>query len=132
MEYPRPSLTVDCVLIDDVGRILLIERNREPFAGSFALPGGFVDPSETVEQAAARELQEETGLVAEELSLLGVYSEPGRDPRGWVVSVAFLVRRWSGTLLAGDDASRAEFLSVDASTKLAFDHSSMLRAARQS
>lgn len=94
-EYPRPSLTVDVVLRTHEGKVLLIRRGEHPFMNDWALPGGFVRPGETVEAAALRELVEETGLrsatlAAPGLRLCGVFSEPGRDPRGWIVSNAFI------------------------------------------
>ncbi|WP_083567808.1 NUDIX hydrolase [Hyphomicrobium sp. CS1GBMeth3] len=77
-----PLLTVDCVAFDSRGRVLLIRRNNAPFSGHLALPGGFVDVGETVEEACRRELAEETGIKARALTLVGVYSDPERDPRG--------------------------------------------------
>src|SRR5215472_5440035 len=89
---PRnPSLAVDCVVFDPVGRLLLIRRKNPPFQGQYALPGGYVEYGETTERAAARELTEETGLTAINMSLIGVYSDPNRDPRGHVVSIAYVI-----------------------------------------
>jgi len=111
---------VDVVILSERG-VVLIRRASEPFAGQWALPGGFVEVGETVEEAAAREAAEETGLAVEVASLIGVYSEPERDPRGHNVSVAFLVRVLSGELAAATDAS--EVLVLDpSSVELAFDH----------
>lgn len=84
-----PLLTVDCVVLNPRGEVLLIERKNEPFRGHFALPGGFVDIGETVEDACRRELMEETGVKAGKLTLVGVYSDPNRDPRGHTASVVF-------------------------------------------
>jgi 8-oxo-dGTP diphosphatase len=93
MPLPRtPALTVDCVAIDGERRLLLIRRKNPPHAGKYALPGGFVDVGETVEDACRRELMEETGIKAGRLVLIGVYSNPGRDPRRHTCSVAFLTR----------------------------------------
>ena len=86
---------------------MLIKRDNPPFAGSYALPGGFVEVGETVEAAASREAREETGLAIELLGLVGIYSNPARDPRGHVVSAAFLARG-RGELLAGSDARSAQ------------------------
>jgi 8-oxo-dGTP diphosphatase len=86
-------LTVDVVVLahaTDIPSVLLIQRRNPPFAGSWALPGGFVEEGERVIDAAPRELAEETGLQVDELDLLGVYDTPGRDPRGWTVSVVYL------------------------------------------
>jgi 8-oxo-dGTP diphosphatase len=127
---PRgPALTVDGVLLED-GSVLLVRRRNPPFAGAYALPGGFVDYGETVEAAAAREVQEETGLVVAVERLVGVYSDPARDPRGHMVSVAFLVRRRGGTLAGADDADEARLFPLDALPALAFDHARILADAR--
>jgi len=118
-----PKLLVDVVIPSKDGRVLLIRRGSEPFEGRWALPGGFVEVGETVEEAAAREAEEETGLRVEILRLVGVYSAPNRDPRGHNVSCAFLARPTpeSGGLSAATDATEAGFL--DPSTvELAFDH----------
>jgi 8-oxo-dGTP diphosphatase len=80
MDYKQPSFSVDCVVFDPMDRLLLIRRKNPPFQGRYALPGGFIEYGETTESAAARELSEETALVATKLSLIGVYSEPNRDP----------------------------------------------------
>ena len=90
MSAPKtPLLTTDCVVRDANSRVLLIRRKNEPFKGAYALPGGFVDIGETVEAACRREVREETGLNVDALRLIGVYSDPGRDPRGHTVSVAY-------------------------------------------
>lgn len=128
-EYKQPSLTVDCVVFDNAGRLLLIERKHPPFQGQYALPGGFVDYDETTEQAAARELFEETGLVAKKLTLIGVYSDPHRDPRKHVISIAYLVSVIHYNPQAGDDAAKAEFLELYSG--LAFDHDDIVYAARR-
>jgi 8-oxo-dGTP diphosphatase len=111
---------VDVVIPSERG-VVLIRRGTEPFAGQWALPGGFVEVGETVEEAAARETAEETGLAVEVARLIGVYSEPERDPRGHNVSVAFLVRVLSGELAAATDASEVSVLNPS-SVELAFDH----------
>ena len=115
-----PKLMVDVVIPSERG-VVLIRRASEPFAGQWALPGGFVELGETVEEAAAREAAEETGLAVEVARLIGVYSEPERDPRGHNVSVAFLVRVLSGGLAAATDASEVSVLDPS-SVELAFDH----------
>jgi 8-oxo-dGTP diphosphatase len=129
MTYKNPSLSVDCVVFDDRGRLLLIRRRNPPFAGQFALPGGFVDYGETTEAAACRELLEETGLKAKDLRLIGVYSKPDRDPRGHTVSIAYLVTIEDGAPAAGDDAAEAEFRSDWRALDLAFDHDEIVRDA---
>src|SRR5258707_5503016 len=106
-----PSLVADSVVFDPNGRLLLIRRKRPPFPGRYALPGGFVECGETTEHAAARELAEETGLVAADVSLIGVYSDPHRDPRGHVESVAYRIAVTGHDLRAGDDAAEAAFIA---------------------
>ena len=124
-----PLLTVDVVLFDARGRVLLIKRGRPPFKGSYALPGGFVDVGEPVADAARRELMEETGVSAPKLMLLGVYSEPKRDPRGHTVSVVFWGRSRSVVAVAGDDAAEVEWVANWRQTTLAFDHGQILADA---
>lgn len=124
-----PLLTVDVVLFDARGCVLLIKRGHPPFKGAYALPGGFVDVGETVEAGARRELLEETGVVAGKLTLLGVYSEPKRDPRGHTVSVVFWGRARSTVATAGDDAASVEWVASWRKAKLAFDHAAILADA---
>lgn len=115
-----PKLMVDVVIPSDEG-VVLIRRGSDPYEGQWALPGGFVEVGETVEQAAAREAAEETGLDVELAHLVGVYSEPTRDPRGHNVSVAFLARVLGGELSAATDAAEVAVLDPE-SIELAFDH----------
>src|SRR5262249_8366853 len=93
-EYPRPALTTDLVVVTTEARprVLLIRRKRGPFAGRWAIPGGFVDENESLESAARRELCEETGVEADRIEQLHTFGDPGRDPRGHVVSVVYLAR----------------------------------------
>jgi len=132
-EYPRPAVCVDCVVFGlekPVRRrcitvnVLLIERGRPPFAGNWALPGGFVDIEEPLEEAAFRELHEETGLRPAYLELAGVYGTPGRDPRGRTISVVYRTTVWKEehTTRGGDDASAAKWFSLESLPHLAFDH----------
>jgi 8-oxo-dGTP diphosphatase len=122
MKPRNPSLAVDCVVFDPHGRLLLIRRKNPPFQGQYALPGGYVDYGESTEHAAARELAEETGLVAASVSLVGVYSDPRRDPRGHVVSIAYRIETTSHDPRAGDDAAAAAFVADWETVDLAFDH----------
>lgn len=124
-----PLLTVDCVVFDAAGRVLLIRRGRPPFEGQYALPGGFVDVGETVEDACRRELLEETGVKAGRLHLVGVYSSPDRDPRGHSVSTAFMTRVRKAVATAGDDAAAVEWVEGWRRRSLAFDHKQIVRDA---
>jgi ADP-ribose pyrophosphatase len=125
----RP-LTVDAIILYD-GKLVLIRRGNEPFKGRLALPGGFVEKDETVEQAVIRETKEETGLDTEIVRLIGVYSDPGRDPRGPTVSICYLVKMTGGRLEAASDAAAAELAPTDAVPPLAFDHGRMIADARR-
>src|SRR5512136_2104764 len=122
-----PLLAADAIIFYG-GGIVLIERDRPPYAGCYALPGGFVEMGETVEAAAVREAREETGLTIELLGLVGIYSNPARDPRGHVVSAAFLARG-RGDLTAGSDARRAQVFPLMGLPPLAFDHDKIISDA---
>jgi 8-oxo-dGTP diphosphatase len=132
-DHPRPALTVDILLFHRSGNrveVLLIKRAREPFKGLWAFPGGFVDKDESLDDAAARELLEETGLSGIHLEQIGAFGDPGRDPRGHTVSVAF-----AATLdhriraRAADDASDAAWHAARHPPELAFDHKKILSFA---
>ncbi len=135
-DYPRPMLTADVVALAGAAEdahVLLIQRGNPPFVGSWALPGGFVEEGEQVAEAAPRELAEETGLRVDagSLELLGVYDTPGRDPRGWTVSVVYIARVPGESAVTGaDDASDARWFSVEEPPELAFDHALILADAR--
>ena len=127
------QLTADVVCLrgDDV---LLIRRGWEPYKGELALPGGYVDRGETSRAAAARELQEETGIrvAAEDLDRLDVYDRPDRDPRGRFVSVAYVVTVPADTVAqAGDDATAVQWVPLAEPGDLAFDHAEILADARR-
>lgn len=135
LNYASVHLTVDLVILtvrDDTLQVLLVERGKEPFLGQLALPGGFLRGQETLEEAALRELQEETGVDGRVLHLeqLQTYSEPGRDPRGRVVTAAFLALGPDlPTPVAGTDASDADWAPVEKALEsgaLAFDHTAIL------
>jgi len=123
-----PKLAVDCISLVD-GKVLLIHRRNEPVG--WALPGGFVEYGETVEDAVRREMKEETGLELDQLRQFHVYSEPGRDKRGHTVSVVF-VAQGVGRPEAGDDAERYRLVDLDdvPETELVFDHAQILRDFR--
>jgi 8-oxo-dGTP diphosphatase len=133
-DYPRPALTVDLVVAtrEPRPRVLLIRRKSDPFAGSWALPGGFVDENEPLLAAARRETLEETGVDVADLEQLYTAGDPGRDPRGWTVTVAYLVRVKPDELkpVAGDDAGEVGWFALDELPELAFDHAMILGRAR--
>lgn len=118
-KYAKPSVTADMVIFARGSEaehleVLLIQRGRPPFRGQYALPGGFVNPDESVDDAAARELKEETGVDCGCLEQLRTFSTPGRDPRRWVITCAYLalVEKSEISVKAGDDAKAAEWFSV--------------------
>ncbi len=129
-DYPRPALTVDAALVTREARprVLLIQRAGEPFKGLWALPGGFVEEHERLIDAAIRELKEETGIHFTDLEPLHTAGDPGRDPRGWTVSVVYLARVAPEhlTAIAGDDAAAVKWFPLDKLPKLAFDHAMIL------
>lgn len=133
-EHPRPALTVDCVVFGlDEGdlKVMLIKRGEAPFKGRWALPGGFVRIEESLDEAARRELAEETGLTGVFLEQLYTFGAIGRDPRGRTVSVAYfaLVNLEGRDVRASADAAEAAWFSVNDVPKLAFDHDEILATA---
>ena len=144
--YPRPAMTADIVIFRrEAGeqKVLLVKRGGHPFLGQWALPGGFANENEPIEATAARELREETGVSGLSLHLVDVFSEPGRDPRGWVISVAY-ASQVDGTIpvKAGDDAADAKWFALEGETlrcgelvlnreDLAFDHGEILLKAEK-
>jgi 8-oxo-dGTP diphosphatase len=133
-DYPRPALTVDCVVFGfDEGdlKVLLIKRDLEPFRNKWALPGGFVHEDESLDDAARRELVEETGIEKLYLEQLYTFGDVDRDPRGRVVSVAYyaLAKLADHRVRAATDASAAAWFSVAEVSKLAFDHNRILETA---
>jgi len=135
-EYERPGLTVDCVIFgldleEESLKVMLIERDVEPFAGMWAIPGGFVRNGETLSEGAMRELREETGITEVFLEQLYTFGNPGRDPRGWIVSVAYyaLVSPEKHSIQATTDARQARWFPVTSVPRLAFDHAEILNTA---
>lgn len=135
-EHPRAALTVDCALFglkEQQLQILLIRRKLDPFAGRWALPGGFVNVDETLEEAALRELHEETGVTKVFLEQLYTFGSVGRDPRERVVSVAYyaLVKSSDHRPVADSDAEDVAWFAVDRLPRLAFDHAKILAMAKE-
>jgi 8-oxo-dGTP diphosphatase len=130
MTMRSPALTVDGVFIQNES-VLLIQRKYPPFQGTWALPGGFVEYGENTEAAMIREMFEETGLHISIRGLIGVYSDPDRDPRGHTVTVVYLVDIVRGSLQAGDDAQSAKFFKANELPELAFDHAIIIKDAFQ-
>lgn len=137
-DWPRPAVTTDIAVFTQRAEglsLLLIRRKGEPFAGLWALPGGFLEPGETIEEGAVRELREETGVTVPlgggALRQFGAYGDPGRDPRGWTVSVGFLIQVEAAavTPAAGDDAAEVGWFAVTALPVLAFDHDRIIADA---
>lgn len=129
-----PALAVDVVIFavagDDLA-VLLVRRRNEPYRGRWAIPGGFVEPDESLDDAAGRELREETGVADVYLEQLYTFGEPGRDPRGRVVSVAYFALLREPRAVAGaDDADDARWFPLGALPPLAFDHAAILDYAR--
>lgn len=118
--WPHPALTADIAVFRQVNgknQLLMVKRGNHPYRGCWALPGGFFEPGETIEQTAARELYEEVGIEGVVLEPFGVYSTPGRDPRDWVVTVAFLVKVDEGIVPhAGDDAAATCWFDIERTT----------------
>ena len=120
------ALTVDAVITDDHRRVLVMERGTDPFRGTWVFPGGYVDPGETVEQACIREVREELGLEVKLTGLIGIYSEPGRDPRGSVVSIAYRAVVVGGMPTVTAEASAHRWLEPDEEVPMGFDHARIL------
>lgn len=129
-DYFRPSVTVDLLIFDwteEILSLLLIQRGKDPFAGSWALPGGFIEPEETLEASARRELLEETGLKVDTLVQMGTYGDPGRDPRGRTLTVVFATLTEGKPKVSGqDDASDAHWFAIHQLPTLAFDHAQII------
>ncbi len=134
-DHPRAAVTADVALFcgpASARSVLLVLRGNEPFAGRWALPGGFVDEGERIEDAARRELREETGVDWKGALLqVGAYGDPGRDPRGWTVSVAWTAHVGEDPLEAvgGDDAAEAAWHALSELPDLAFDHDTIVSDA---
>lgn len=135
-EYPRPALSVDAIVLrklPDRVDILLIQRDKPPYEGYWALPGGFVDMNENLPEAAARELVEETGIRGIDLQQLHTFGTPGRDPRGRTVSVVYMGWLKDSDIYgrAGDDARAVAWFPLDELPPLAFDHHEIILMAKK-
>ena len=131
-KYPHPAVTTDCVIFGFDGselQVLLIERGIEPFKGKWAFPGGFLNMDETAGEGAMRELKEETGLENAYIEQFNTYSEPGRDPRERVITIAHYALVRIQEVKGGDDAAKAQWFPIDKVPQLAFDHDKILRDA---
>lgn len=131
-DYPRPAVTTDCVIFGYDGKelkVLLIERGIEPFKGCWAFPGGFLNMDEDALAGARRELEEETGLENAFIEQFHTFSEPGRDPRGRVITIAHYALVKIQEVEGGDDAAQARWFPIGEVPPLAFDHDRILRMA---
>jgi 8-oxo-dGTP diphosphatase len=134
--YPRPAVTVDAVVFstgEPTPRVLLIQRKHDPYAGHWALPGGFIEMDESLSAAVRRELKEETGLEGVALSQLGAYGDVERDPRGRTISIVYWGRIPSPPtdLVADSDAAALGWFALDSLPSLAFDHAKIIADARE-
>lgn len=133
-KYPHPAVTTDCVIFGFNGKklqVLLIKRGIEPFKGRWAFPGGFIKMHETAEEGARRELREETGLENAYIQQFHTFSDPHRDPRERVITIAFYALVKIQDVKGGDDAVAAQWFPLDEIPALAFDHDYILRMAIQ-
>lgn len=131
-KYPHPSVTTDCVIFGFDGeklQVLLVERGIDPYKGCWAFPGGFIKMDESCEEGALRELEEETGLTGAYIEQFHTFSNPSRDPRERVITVAYYALVRIQNVRAGDDAAKAEWFALDKVPQLAFDHDSVLQKA---
>ena len=132
-DYPHPAVTTDCVIFGFDGsdlKVLLIERGIEPFKGKWALPGGFLKMDETAQEGALRELEEETGMNNAYIRQFHTFTEPGRDPRERVITIAHYALVRLQEVKGGDDAAQARWFTMDEIPPLAFDHDRILRMAQ--
>ncbi len=134
-EYPRPAVTADIVVIktiDNQPEVLLIERKHPPFEGMWALPGGFLNMDETLEEAALRELQEETGIASIKLEQFHTYSKVDRDPRHRTITTVFIGYATGNTAEpeAGDDAANVQWFQLNQLPSLAFDHAEVMEMVK--
>jgi 8-oxo-dGTP diphosphatase len=126
----NPVPTIDIILSENSNsnKVLIIKREKDPFKDYFSLPGGFVNEGEKVEDAVRREAEEELLVKVEPIDILGVYSDPNRDPRGHIMSITFIAKITSGELKAGDGVAELRWIEINNLTniKFGFDHSKIL------
>jgi 8-oxo-dGTP diphosphatase len=133
-KYPHPAVATDCVIFGFDGiklHVLLIERGAEPYKGMWAFPGGFLQMEEDAEQGALRELKEETNLTAQYIEQFYTFSDPHRDPRERIISIAYYALVKIQEVKGGDDAAKAQWFAIDEIPRLAFDHDRILRKAME-
>jgi 8-oxo-dGTP diphosphatase len=133
-KYPHPAVATDCVIFGFDGiklHVLLIERGAEPYKGMWAFPGGFLQMEEDAEQGALRELKEETDLTAQYIEQFYTFSDPHRDPRERIISIAYYALVKIQEVKGGDDAAKAQWFAIDEIPRLAFDHDRILRKAME-
>lgn len=133
-KYPHPSVTTDCVLFGFDGsnlKVLLVQRGIEPYKGRWAFPGGFLRMDESAEEGALRELREETGLQGAYIKQFHTFSDPKRDPRERVITIAYYALVKLQDVIGGDDAAQARWFALNEVPSLAFDHDQILRRAEQ-
>ena len=133
-KYPHPSVTTDCVIFGFDGsnlKVLLVQRGIEPYKGRWAFPGGFLRMDESAEEGALRELREETGLQGAYIKQFHTFSDPKRDPRERVITIAYYALVKLQEVIGGDDAAQARWFALNEVPSLAFDHDQILRRAEQ-
>lgn len=134
MKQQNVAVTVDSVVFcnnNNGFKVLLVKRKNDPFEGQWALPGGFIEETENLEEAVRRELMEETGVKVKTVEQVKAFGKPGRDPRGRTISIAFLSQiHCEEALKAGDDAAEARWFEVDSLPQLAFDHVEIIETAK--
>jgi 8-oxo-dGTP diphosphatase len=134
-EWPRPMVTTDAVIFAvtaDTTKLLLIKRGHDPYKGKWAIPGGFINIDEELEDAAARELQEETGLTGIHLEQMHTFGTVGRDPRGRQITIVYMgiIKEGLDRIKAGDDAAMAQWFDINnLPPDMAFDHNDVARLA---
>lgn len=131
-KYPRPAVTTDCVIFGHDGavmKLLLIKRGNEPYKDKWAFPGGFLNMDESAEEGVKREVKEETGLNLDRVEQIHTFTNPDRDPRGRVITIAYFAKIEIREVKGGDDAKEARWFNLDSLPELAFDHDQILKMA---